>query len=118
VSLDPTLVAVAAGVVSLLVIRRLLVGGRAPADVVRQKLAAGAVVVDVRSPGEFASGAHAHAVNIPLGELGSRLAEIPRQRPVVLYCASGARSGAAARVLRGAGFPDVVNAGGLRHMPS
>ena len=44
-------------------------------------------------------------------------AEIPRDRPVVLYCASGARSSAAARAMKQAGFADVLNAGGLADMP-
>jgi phage shock protein E len=115
---DPAIVAVVAGAAAILVLRRLLGAGRAPASVVREKLAAGAVVVDVRTPGEFRSGAHPRALNIPLQELRGRLAEIPTQRPVVVYCATGMRSGTAARVLRAAGFPDVVNAGGLRAMPA
>jgi len=72
----------------------------------------------VRSPDEFRDGAYAGAVNIPLQDLGRRLAEIPKDKAVVLYCASGARSGMAARVLKQAGYADVVNAGGLGDMPS
>ena len=86
-------------------------------DVVKQKLQAGATVVDVRSPNEFRSGAYPRAVNIPLPELARRLGEIPKDRPVVLYCASGMRSGTAAAHLERAGFADVVNAGGLGDMP-
>jgi phage shock protein E len=93
-------------------------GGRGvTAGVVKQKLEAGATVVDVRSPGEFRAGAYPGALNIPLQAVGARLAEIPRDRPVVLYCASGARSGAAEKLLRQAGYEDVVNAGGLASMP-
>lgn len=87
-------------------------------NVVMEKLKAGASVVDVRSPDEFRDGAYRGAVNIPLHELPRRLAEIPRDRPVVLYCASGARSSAAARMLKQAGLTDVVNAGGLDDMPA
>jgi phage shock protein E len=87
-------------------------------NVVMEKLKAGASVVDVRSPDEFRDGAYQGAVNIPLHELPRRLAEIPRDRPVVLYCASGARSSAAARMLKQAGLTDVVNAGGLDDMPA
>ena len=71
---------------------------------------AGAVVVDVRSPSEFASGARPGAVNIPLEQLNARQAELDRSRPIVLCCASGTRSGMAAIVLRRHGF-SVVNAG-------
>lgn len=86
-------------------------------DELRRRLSAGAVVIDVRSPAEFHAGAHPGALNIPLQELAGRLGEIPRDRPVVLYCASGARSGMALAMLRRAGYADVVNAGGLGDMP-
>ncbi len=41
----------------------------------------------------------------------------PKDKPIVLYCASGARSGQAMRFLKQNGFADVVNAGGLDDMP-
>lgn len=85
---------------------------------VKEMIKGGAKVVDVRSPDEFADGAYPGAVNIPLGSLGSRIGELgPKDGPIVLYCASGARSAQAARMLKQAGFTDVVNAGGLDDMP-
>ncbi len=84
---------------------------------IEERIAGGAKVIDVRTPEEFADGAYPGAVNIPVSSLGARLGEVPRDRPVVLYCASGARSGAAARFLKSAGYVDVVNAGGLADMP-
>ncbi len=87
------------------------------ASTVEEKIAAGATIVDVRTPDEVARGAYPGAVNIPLQALTARLHAIPRDRPVVLYCASGMRSGSAERMLRQAGYADVVNAGGLGHMP-
>ncbi len=85
---------------------------------VKDMIAAGAVVVDVRTEGEFAEEAYPGAVNIPLSSLGNRVGELgAKDKPVVLYCASGARSAAAARLLKQAGFTDVVNAGGLDDMP-
>lgn len=85
---------------------------------VKQKIEGGAKVVDVRSPGEFADGAFKGAVNIPLQSLESRAAELgPKESPIVLYCASGARSATAARLLKQLGFKDVTNAGGLGDMP-
>ena len=85
---------------------------------IRDKIAAGARIVDVRSPAEFTDGAYPGAVNIPLGSLAARIAELgPRDKPIVLYCASGSRSGQGARLLKKAGFTDVVNAGGLADMP-
>ncbi|MEN9374640.1 MAG: hypothetical protein RIR79_2192 [Pseudomonadota bacterium] len=71
----------------------------------------GATLLDVRTAAEFA---HAHApgtINIPLDELGKRLAEIPQSAPVVLCCASGTRSGMAKMVLKKNGYQDVHNIG-------
>jgi rhodanese-related sulfurtransferase len=71
----------------------------------------GALFVDVRSAGEFASGNAPGTVNIPLQELGNRLAEIPKSAPVVLCCASGTRSGKASMVLKKNGYTQVYNVG-------
>lgn len=111
------LVALALAVVALIVVSRLRGGGKVSQSIVRQKIAAGAKVVDVRSPEEFRGGAYAGAVNIPLQDLTRRLAEIPKEKPVVIYCASGGRSAVGAQLLRRAGYADVVNAGGLGDMP-
>lgn len=71
----------------------------------------GAVFVDVRSAAEFASGSAPGSINIPLPELGSRLAELPKDRDVVLCCASGSRSGMAKMMLKTQDFAKVHNAG-------
>ncbi len=71
----------------------------------------GAIFVDVRSAGEFESGHAPGTVNIPLNELGSRLAEIPKSAPVVLCCASGTRSGMAKLLLKKRGYLNVYNIG-------
>ena len=109
---------IAAGAALALLVARRLLARRAPVEVVSKAIQAGAKIVDVRSPGEFAGGAYPGAVNIPLQVLGSRLQDIPRNRPVVLYCASGMRSASAARLLAKAGYEQVLNAGGLHHLPS
>lgn len=64
------------------------------------------VVLDVRTPREFAAGHVPGALNIAHDELASRLAELAgaRDKEVVLYCRSGRRSALAAETLRGAGF--------------
>ncbi len=83
-----------------------------------EKIKNGAAIVDVRTPAEFADEHYKGALNIPVNQLASRMSEIgPKDRPVVLYCASGARSAMAARMLKAAGFSDVTNAGGLEDMP-
>jgi phage shock protein E len=87
-------------------------------NIVEEKIKAGALVVDVRTEDEFADEAFPGAVNIPVGELQARMKELePKDRPLVLYCASGARSALAARILKAAGWTDVINAGGLWDMP-
>ena len=112
-----TLTYLAIGVIAVIVLKRLLGGGKVASSIVKQKLESGAIIVDVRTPDEFNDGAYPGAKNIPLSELGRRLAEIPKDKPVVLYCASGARSSSAARVMKQAGYSDVINAGGLADMP-
>jgi rhodanese-related sulfurtransferase len=72
------------------------------------------LVLDVREPGEFAEGRILNSRNIPLGELEGRLKEIDRykDRPVIVACAVGSRSGGAAGLLRKHGFTNVVNLSG------
>ncbi len=84
-----------------------------------EKIKAGARVVDVRTREEFADGHYDGAVNVPVDVLTRRLGELgAKTDSYVLYCASGARSAYAARLLKSAGFVDVVNAGGLDDMPA
>ncbi|NKZ06008.1 MBL fold metallo-hydrolase [Actinomadura latina] len=66
-------------------------------------------LLDVRNVGELADGAIAGAVTIPLAELPGRLAEVPADRPVAVYCAGGARSSVAASLLRAAGRTEVCD---------
>ena len=71
----------------------------------------GAVIVDVRSPGEFASGSSKESINIPLAELGKSLSRLDPDMPIVVCCASGTRSAAASSLLKKNGFKIVFNAG-------
>ncbi|MEY3052965.1 MAG: hypothetical protein RLY31_2750 [Bacteroidota bacterium] len=65
----------------------------------------GAVIIDVRSREEFKAGHAKGATNIPLQELGGQLNRLAKQnKPVVTCCASGRRSGIAARQLQAAGI--------------
>ncbi|MCA9493882.1 MAG: rhodanese-like domain-containing protein [Myxococcales bacterium] len=72
-------------------------------DLVEEELLKGAVVVDVRSAAEFASGHVAGALNIPVDQIAARMGELPADKTVIVYCRSGARSAAAARTLTSAG---------------
>lgn len=69
------------------------------------------VIVDVRQPVETRSGTVPGAVLIPLSEFGRRLAELPRDRPILTVCRSGHRSPLAARQLKQAGY-DVTDVDG------
>ncbi len=91
---------------------------KAPAALIAEKIKGGARIIDVRSPGEFSSGSYRKAKNVPVEQLATRLDELgPKDKAIVVYCASGARSSKAARILAKAGFCDVSNAGGLGQMP-
>jgi rhodanese-related sulfurtransferase len=75
---------------------------------------AGAFVLDVRQPEEWNAVHIPGATLIPLGELSSRLAEVPRDRQVLVVCRSGNRSAQGRDILLGAGFPSVTSmAGGM-----
>ncbi|MGO8693596.1 MAG: rhodanese-like domain-containing protein [Rectinemataceae bacterium] len=85
---------------------------------VKDMIKAGALIVDVRTPDEFADGAYPKAINVPLSVLPAKLDKLgPKDGAIVLYCLSGARSAQAARLLQKAGFTNVINAGGLDDMP-
>ena len=78
---------------------------------VQQALAEGATLLDVREPNEQAKGTIPGARLIPLGQLRSRLSEIPKDRPLIVYCQSGQRSYYAARLFAQHGY-DVRNLSG------
>jgi rhodanese-related sulfurtransferase len=76
-----------------------------PAEV-KARLARGEDVflLDVREPDEVEAWAYPIGVNIPLGQLGDRLDEVPRDVTIVVACAVGGRSASAARALSDAGW--------------
>jgi len=69
-------------------------------------------LVDVRQPGEWKSGHAKLALHIPLGEISSRMHEIPKDKPVVVVCASGNRSAMAATKLAKGDFAHIYNFSG------
>ena len=79
----------------------------------RKLVAAGARLLDVRSPDEYAGGHLPGAINVPVQEIEGRLAEVgPRDGELVLYCRSGHRSSPhATELLRPHGFTKVHNLG-------
>jgi rhodanese-related sulfurtransferase len=71
----------------------------------------GALIIDVREPDELAELAYdvKDVKNIPLGELESRLAEVPKDKQVIVVCKKGGRSSQAYELLKGKGFENVAN---------
>ncbi len=80
----------------------------------RRMVAAGAILVDVRSPAEFAGGHIEGAKSIPVQELSRRMDELgAKDGEIVVYCQSGGRSAMAKRLLEGNGFTKVHDMGGI-----
>ena len=71
-----------------------------------------AVIIDVRTPGEYRDGHIPGVVNIPLDELEKRMGEIPKDKKTVLICRTGSRSAQGTRLLRSKGFNNVYNSTG------
>ncbi|MDH5612783.1 MAG: rhodanese-like domain-containing protein [Gammaproteobacteria bacterium] len=78
----------------------------------KQLLAKGAQLIDVRSTMEFDQGALNGAINLPINTIQHNTGVIDQSRPVLLYCRSGHRSGAVKQFLISLGFQDVYNIGG------
>lgn len=70
-------------------------------------------LLDVRTPEEFATGHISGAANISVQTLAARLAEVPKDEPVVVYCRSGNRSATAVQMLKEAGYTTVYDLGGV-----
>lgn len=77
----------------------------------REKVQSGAQLVDVRMPHEFEMGALPKASNLPLPYFHAADDHLDPQRPVILYCNSGARSAQAMNYLRSRGYDEVYNLG-------
>lgn len=77
-----------------------------------QLVKVGAVILDVRSKGEFAGGHIRGSVNIPVEQLGKNLHKLKnKNKPVITCCASGMRSSSAKSILKSNGFTEVYNGG-------
>ncbi|WP_165313476.1 rhodanese-like domain-containing protein [Vibrio ziniensis] len=86
------------------------------ADAAWELIESGALIVDVRTPEEFAQGHLDDAINIPLDTVETGFADIAKDRSIVVYCRSGNRSGIAMQSLVKQGFINVHNGGGLSEM--
>ena len=70
------------------------------------------MLVDVRTPGEYAQGHLKGAINIPLSDLPVRIGGLEQNRPILVYCQTGSRSAQASSILVKAGFTQVYNLDG------
>ncbi len=87
--------------------------GRTDALGLQTRLARGDVrVLDVRTPAEHAAGHIAGSLNVPLGTLPHRLAEVPADQPIAVHCQGGLRSAIAAGLLDAQGHPNVLDVQG------
>ena len=82
----------------------------------KQKLDAGQDIylLDVRNPEEVQEhGMIAGSVNIPIDQLEARIAEVPKDKPIVTYCMKGGRASRAAELLRANGYEQPIESGGI-----
>jgi rhodanese-related sulfurtransferase len=100
----------------MLLWQTLQAGGKqvSPTDATRMLNRDEAVVIDVRPANEFAAGHVPDAINIPIAALKDRLADLKQfeGRPLIINCASGARSGSACQQLRKLGIDNAFNLSG------
>ena len=89
-------------------------GGKS--ESVKEYMDKGAVIIDVRTVGEFREGHIKNSKNIPLDNIFSKVNEIKRlEKPVIVCCRSGMRSEQAASILKNNGI-DVMNGGGWQSL--
>jgi rhodanese-related sulfurtransferase len=89
-------------------------GAKVSGKQARELVAQGALLVDVRTPGEFRGGHIEGAINVPRHARGGRVGELgAKERAVVVYCQSGMRSRGAQEALVSKGFSQVYNLGGI-----
>ncbi len=80
-------------------------------------LISGGIIIDVRSEAEFYSGHIESSLNIPFGDLPSKLGYLKdKEQAIITCCASGIRSAAAVKLLSSKGYTNVVNGGGWSNL--
>jgi rhodanese-related sulfurtransferase len=87
--------------------------GIGPAVDYKQLVTEGAIILDVRSKGEFSQGHIKGSVNLPLDQISNKLKTLKdKNKPIITCCASGMRSASAKGILKSNGFQTVHNGGG------
>jgi phage shock protein E len=107
-----TILVIAAVVAVIFMMKKL---GKISAKDARRHLKNGALVIDVRSHGEFSSGHLPKAINLPLDEIETALPRRVKDKNQVLllHCLSGTRSGMAKNKLKSLGYANAFNLGSL-----
>lgn len=82
-------------------------------NIIRESVARGGIIVDVRNPGEFASGHIPMAINVPYEHIKDGNYNLPKGRWIIVYCARGVSSMKAALILAEAGYKVINTIGGL-----
>lgn len=77
----------------------------------QEVISSGAVILDVRTKGEYQSGHLRNSINIPIDKLPQNLKKLNKNRSIITCCASGSRSASARRILKSNGFEQVYNGG-------
>jgi rhodanese-related sulfurtransferase len=90
-------------------LKRLLGGG--PSVDLGELIKNGAIILDVRTKGEYQSGHVKGSINIPLDQLSSNLKKLDSSKSIITCCASGMRSASAKGILKSNGFAEVHNGG-------
>lgn len=86
--------------------------GLGPAADLKQLANEGAIILDVRTKGEFQGGHIKNAMNIPVESLSSNLSKLKnKDKAIITCCASGMRSGRAKSILKANGYEKVFNGG-------
>lgn len=104
---------ISAVILAVLFLRRMHAGGTATPAAVAALLKQDARIIDVRTPEEYRNGHLPGAHNLPLAELGRHIGRIApdKHQPLLLHCASGARSAAGKQALERLGYANVHNLG-------
>jgi rhodanese-related sulfurtransferase len=85
--------------------------GMGPKADIGQLIKEGAIILDVRTPGEYAGGHIRGSLNIPVDQLKNKIGSLKKDKAIITCCASGMRSASARGILRASGFVEVHNGG-------
>jgi rhodanese-related sulfurtransferase len=74
------------------------------------------ILIDVRSPAEYAEGSIPGALNIPVQEIPLHISELMSRTPILVFCMSGGRSKIAQHILAQHGIKDVIDGGSMEQV--